>query len=572
VKMSTPDEFFSAIEHDDAQNLCRWRGELYLELHNGTYTTHARVKKMNRHCEFKLHDVEFVHSVAFALNKEHSYPHESLDKLWKLLLLNQFHDVLPGSSIGMVYEDAHKYYNEIMVTGENLFTNGCHAVTKQPDSEADSTKGHLIWNTQSFDRSEVVTIPTKGQQEGPLNKKQKTSKSEMSDAPQTDRDGNALYYVNIDSYGFRALTKQTLSFKSVTIEKKANYFKLQNSHLTAHVDRQGRVVEMYMAGSDRNAIDPTYPANQFVLYDDVPLYWDAWDVMDYHMETGKPVQTVISEAEIIEKGPLRASLKVSLQISAHSSITQYISLDTETPYLRFQTEVSWHENRKMLKVEFPTSVHTREATYDIQFGHIKRGNHRNTSWDTARFEVCGHKWSDLSEHGFGVSVLNDSKYGHSALDNVLRMSLLRSPKAPDNMADMETHTFTYALMAHHGSFQEADVNKHAYCLNNPLIVQQQHEDKTPATLSVFKMSSNQVVLETVKKSEDDKALILRFYESFGGMCTVTMTTMLKFKLVQVVNGLEEDMNMWPGLNLTRSDGSVHFTLRAFQIISLKLLL
>ncbi|XP_052239065.1 alpha-mannosidase 2C1-like isoform X2 [Dreissena polymorpha] len=149
---------------------------------------------------------------------------------------------------------------------------------------------------------------------------------------------------------------------------------------------------------------------------------------------------------------------------------------------------------------------------------------------------------------------------------------LRSPKAPDNMADMETHTFTYAFMAHHGSFQEADVNKHAYCLNNPLIVQQQHEDKTPATLSVFKMSSNQVVLETVKKSEDDKALILRFYESFGGMCTVTMTTMLKFKLVQVVNGLEEDMNMWPGLNLTRSDGSVHFTLRAFQIISLKLLL
>lgn len=578
VKMSTPDEFFSAIEKEDGKKLCRWAGELYLELHNGTYTTHARVKKMNRKCEFLLHDAEFMNSVAMVtLGKEDIYPHEELVRLWKLLLLNQFHDVLPGSSIGMVYEDAHRYYEDIMQSGKKLCTQACQQLVSKYKS-ASSQKGYVLWNSQPWERTEVIALEKTENRTGISSKKsspakkRKVASSETSDtAPQTDSDGNSLYFVTVPSYGYCALKHHEVTNLVTATYEKDGLIVLKNECLEAYIDKAGRVVKMFVAGVNRNAISVDYPANQYIIHDDIPLYWDAWDVMDYHLETRKPVEKVISEAKIIDEGPLRAVVKVKLEISEKSYIQQTITLDVGSPYLKFTAEVEWKENRKFLKVEFPTSVHSREATYEIQYGHIKRPNHQNTSWDTARFEVCGHKWSDISEFGFGVAVLNDCKYGHSAVDNILRMSLLRSPKYPDGKADMELHEFTYALMPHKGKFQEAGVIKHAYCLNSPLTVQYQEGDlSTLKPTSFFTVANPQVVLENVKKSEADEVnfLILRLYESFGGECSTYLSTGLTVNNVNVVNGLEEDQDNHCDL-LVEND-KIHFTLKPFQVLSLRL--
>lgn len=198
---------------------------------------------------------------------------------------------------------------------------------------------------------------------------------------------------------------------------------MRNSLLTAIIDSIGRVLSLKIKSSKREVISPNDPANQFVIFDDIPLYWDAWDVMDYHLETRKTLESSIEYVRINEKGPLRGSIFFKLKISDSSYIQQTIMLDALSPMLIFDTTIHWHENRKFLKVEFPLNIHATGATYEIQYGYLNRPNHMNTSWDSAKFEVCGHKWADMSEYGAGVSILNDSKYGWSNFDNVLRLSL-----------------------------------------------------------------------------------------------------------------------------------------------------
>ncbi|RXM33161.1 Alpha-mannosidase 2C1 [Acipenser ruthenus] len=370
VQMSSPDQLFSALEADSTL-LCTWTGELFLELHNGSYTTQAQIKKGNRQCETLLHDIEVVSSLALSRNPNFQYPADWLHKLWRLLLLNQFHDVIPGTCIEMVVQDALK----------EAIAGGCFG-------------------------------------------------------------------------------------------------------------------------------------NQFVMFDDVPLYWDAWDVMDYHLQTRKPVSGVIRPVEVVHSGGLRGSVKFSLRISEKSSISQELVLDARCPYVKFHTEVDWQESHKFLKVEFPLRVRSPNATYEIQFGHLQRPTHWNTSWDWARFEVWGHKWADLSEHGFGVALLNDCKYDYSVLRNTLTLSLLRAPKSPDATADMGQHQFTYAVMPHTGSFQEAAVIQSAYNLNFPLrLLPKETGSPQTGSWSAFSLSSSAIILETIKQvdwQESHKFLKVEF--------------------------------------------------------------
>ncbi|RXN15318.1 alpha-mannosidase 2C1 [Labeo rohita] len=278
---------------------------------------------------------------------------------------------------------------------------------------------------------------------------------------------------------------------------------------------------------NRETISEGCLGNQFALFDDVPLYWDAWDVMDYHLQTRKPVIEVIEPAKVVRSGSLQGSVSFSLRISGKSTIRQEILLDACCPYIKFNTQVDWEESHKFLKVEFPVQVRSPNATYEIQFGHLQRPTHRNTSWDWARFEVWGHKWADLSEHGFGVALLNDSKYGYSIHGNIMTLSLLRAPKAPDANADMGSQNFTYALMPHTGPFQDASVIQHAYNLNFPLHV---FHRVISEPWSAFSVNSPAVILETVKQAESSKkALLIRLYESHGSCVTTTLSTSLSVK-------------------------------------------
>uniref|UniRef100_A0AAY5ER63 alpha-mannosidase n=1 Tax=Electrophorus electricus TaxID=8005 RepID=A0AAY5ER63_ELEEL len=374
VNMSTPDRLFSELQAESGL-LCTWSGELFLELHNGTYTTQAKIKLGNRRCEALLHDVEVGSCLALSQNVGFSYPTKQLQELWRLLLLNQFHDVIPGSCIEMVVEDALEYYK-----GNSLSLD----------------EVHLILNTLSWDRTEVIALSEEGAQ------------SRLG-TPNLDKGHHSLYE------------------------------------------------------------------------------WGTWC----------PLVDVIKPVQVLSSGGLRGSVTFSLRISAKSSITQEVILDANCPYIKFSTQVDWAEAHKFLKVEFPVQVRSSNATYEIQFGHLQRPTHRNTSWDWVRFEVWGHKWADVSEHGFGVALLNDCKYGYSVHQNIMTLSLLRAPKAPDANADMGHHEFTYAVMPHAGSFQEASVIQHAYNLNFPLRLIPDMNNIRP--WSMFTVSSAAVILETIKQ-------------------------------------------------------------------------
>ncbi|KAG2470848.1 MA2C1 mannosidase, partial [Polypterus senegalus] len=450
IQISNPDKLFTALEANTSL-LCSWTGELFLELHNGTYTTQAQIKLGNRQCEALLHDIEVASSLALIRDKNFLYPLDRLHHLWRLLLLNQFHDVIPGSCIKLVVEDAIKYYDAL---------------------------------------------------------------------------------VKVPSIGIASVEESVEPGCSVTVSTQADdSVILENGILRLIVNRNGCVISLRLIDSNREAILNGCSGNQFVIFDDIPLYWDAWDVMDYHLQTRKPVTEIIEPVRIVSSGGLRGSVTFSLRIGEASMLFQEIILDAQCPYVKFRTKVDWKEAHKFLKVEFPVQVHSANATYEIQFGHLQRPTHWNTSWDWARFEVWGHKWADVSEHGFGVALLNDCKYGYSVHRNTLTLSLLRAPKSPDATADIGWHEFTYAVMPHQGSFQEAGVIQCAYNMNFPLhCVPTQRSPSQAVSWSAFSVDCPAIILETIKQAEDQKdAVVLRLYESHGSTVSTMLRTTLAVK-------------------------------------------
>uniref|UniRef100_A0A8C3V7U6 alpha-mannosidase n=1 Tax=Catharus ustulatus TaxID=91951 RepID=A0A8C3V7U6_CATUS len=521
VQISTPDQLFSVLEKESSQ-LCTWVGELFLELHNGTYTTQAQIKKGNRECEQILHDVEVLSTLAVAQDKEFQYPASQLQQLWRLLLLNQFHDVLPGSCIQLVVEDALQYY-----TGEQgAWLAGPSRVGASPAwwgcrGSNPGTQSTLVLNTLSWERTEVISRP------GP----------------------NGKETLGMSDLGVALVSEFLTEGETANREMLCLFLPWGRALLT---------VPFSIANGC---------ANQFALFDDVPLYWDAWDVMDYHLETRKPVTTMLKPLEVTLAGGLRGSVRFSLKVGKSSTLTQEIILDAMCPYLRFQTQVEWKEAHKFLKVEFPVNVRSTSATYEIQFGHLQRPTHWNTSWDWARFEVWAHKWLDLSEHGFGVALLNNCKYGASVHRNILSLSLLRAPKSPDSTADIGLHQFTYAVMPHQGSFQEAGVIQQAYSLNFPLHVVPASCAPCPAW-SAFSVSSPAIVLETVKQAEDrPEAVVVRLYEAHGSTVTAWLQTSLPVK--KAICDLLERPVGW-GLSLEKQGLRLSFT--PFRVLSVLLVL
>ncbi|XP_049668352.1 alpha-mannosidase 2C1 isoform X2 [Accipiter gentilis] len=514
VQISTPDRLFSVLEKESSQ-LCTWVGELFLELHNGTYTTQAQIKKGNRECEQILHDVEVLSTLAMARGGMFQYPASQLQRLWRLLLLNQFHDVLPGSCIQLVVEDALQYYTEIRRVGARLQEEAVQSLCRELlQPKAGSTKSTLVLNTLPWERTEVIS------RTGPAGTE-------------------TLALVTVPSMGYAIVREPLLPPQPVAVRKQEDgSIAMENGVIAVCLDMMGRLTSLRVGDSERESVPDGCYANQFALFDDVPLYWDAWDVMDYHLETRKPVTVLLKPLEITLAGGLRGSASFSLQIGKSSTLTQEIILDATCPYLRFLTQVEWKEAHKFLKVEFPVQVRSTNATYEIQFGHLQRPTHWNTSWDWARFEVWAHKWLDLSEHGFGVALLNDCKYGASAHGNILSLSLLRAPKSPDATADITHHQFTYAVMPHLGSFQDAGVIQCAYNMNFPLHAVPASSAQCPAW-SAFSVSSPAVVLETVKQAEDrPEAVVVRLYEAHGSTVVAWLQTSLPVKEAMLCDLLE----------------------------------
>ncbi|XP_073852504.1 alpha-mannosidase 2C1 isoform X3 [Macaca fascicularis] len=471
------------------------------------------------------------------------------DGLPRLLLLNQFHDVVTGSCIQIVAEEAMCHYEDIRSHGNTLLSTAAAALCAgEPGPE-----GLLIVNTLPWKRTEVMALPKPG-------------------------GAHSLALVTVPSMGYAPVPPPTslqplLPQQPVfVLQETDGSVTLDNGIIRVKLDPTGRLTSLVLVASGREAIAEGAVGNQFVLFDDVPLYWDAWDVMDYHLETRKPVLGQAGTLAVGTEGGLRGSAWFLLQISPNSRLSQEVVLDVGCPYVRFHTEVHWHEAHKFLKVEFPARVRSSQATYEIQFGHLQRPTHYNTSWDWARFEVWAHRWMDLSEHGFGLALLNDCKYGASVQGSVLSLSLLRAPKAPDATADMGRHEFTYALMPHKGSFQDAGVIQAAYSLNFPLLALPAPSPAPATSWSAFSLSSPAVVLETVKQAESSpqrRSLVLRLYEAHGSHVDCWLHLSLPVQEAILCDLLERPD---PAGHLPLRDSRLKLTFSPFQVLSLLLVL
>lgn len=523
TEIRAPEEFWKRAEAD-CTDLPVWSGELYFELHRGTYTSQARNKLLNRRCEFLMREWEFLAAVQFAQDKTGAaYPHEAIEECWRVILLNQFHDIIPGSSITEVYRDSDRDYERVAQTARKAIA-GYQPATPEKDKVR-------VTNFLGANRREVVET----------------------------RSGE-LAIVEAPSCGYRVQTLDASVDTPVTLREEDAGFVLENHLLRARLGRDGRVASLIHKESGRETICST-GAGQLALYEDKPLFWDAWDLDVFHLEKRFALPGAVS-ARVIQRDALRVAVEFEYVFS-RSKLRQVIRLDALSPWLEFVNHIDWREKSKILKAEFDVNVRAPEATYEIQFGHVKRPTHFNTSWDIARFEVCLHRWMDYAEHGFGVAMLNDSKYGGNVHGSRMALSLMRSSNDPDPLADRGEHEFRYALMPHAGAWQEAGVQQAALNFNAPLSVVP--DTGANHAESFFRVSNPGIVIDTIKKAEDSDALIIRMYEAFGGRREFTLETSLPLTQAVLVNLIEEECGA-----LQLRDGRVSLEVTPFKIVSVKL--
>ncbi len=516
TQMRTSDDFFSRLEKDvtDRPKLI---GELYFEYHRGTYTTQAQTKRGNRKSELLLHDIEFLSTLAS--QSKFKYPATEIDELWKIVLLNQFHDILPGSSITLVYDDAKKHYAEVDQRGSQLRDDALRSIA--------STKGAPTpINTTSFDRAEVVTLP-----------------------------GGNPAFAKAPSYGIGQFVD---SPDTVTLAQSKEKIVLENARLRATVSTTGQLLSLIEKSTSRESL--AAPGNALKLYEDQPTAWDAWDIDPFHLETEQDVDPahLISAKRI---SALRAEIALEYSIGAKSKMQQIIRLDASSKRLEFHCDVDWQEDHKFLKVAFPVNVRSMIATYEMQFGNVERPTHYNTMHDLARFEVPFHKWADLSEHGFGVAILSESKYGFATFDNVMRMSLLRSSKNPDQVADMGRQQFSYAIMPHTGGWREAGVVAEAAKFNSPILFVPGHAKPR----SFASLDDSNLVIDTIKRAEDGNGIIVRLYECHGARGIARLNVDLPFKSATFCNILEQ-----PTHKAKITAGAVEIPYAPYKILTIRL--
>jgi alpha-mannosidase len=515
VRQEPAIHFFDAIARDAAR-LQSWRGELYLERHQGTYTTQARSKRANRKVEFLLRELELCAAWA-AVEEGFPYPREELLALWREVLLYQFHDILPGSSITRVYDESLARYAVIIERLKALITKARSALLGEGD-------GEYPFNPLSWERTEWIKA----------------------------RSGWAL--AKVPALGFAPLGSQVRPAKSSALAYGPD--SLENDKLCVRFDApSGAIVSVFDKEAGCEVLAPGAPANELSVYEDVG---DAWEIdIGYRQRPAERFR--LSSVSACVDGP--RALRECEYSYGSSKLIQRVILVEGSRRMDFETTVDWRERGRMLRTSFPVSVETDHAAFDIQFGSIERPAVRNTSWDMARYEVCAHKWVDLSQGDRGVALLNDCKYGHRVEENVLDLNLLRSPDYPDPAADAGAHQFTYSLFPHPGDYRTGGVVRAAYELNAPLaVVTGSSGLEGRSFLAVEGTGARSVVVEAVKLAEDSGDVVVRLYESAGGGASARLVVGFPLRGALAANLLEE-----PSGSLEVSDGGVDVEFRPFEI-------
>jgi alpha-mannosidase len=546
-------QFFTEAEAE-IRDPAVWVGELYLEFHRGTYTSQAATKLGNRRAEFALREAELWSSLASGTD----YPAVELEDMWKRLLLHQFHDIIPGSGIHWVYDDTAREHAQVLESASRLIDDALAHHVDAIDT-TDRTHPLVVFNSLSHERRELITVDAPVEVTGVVG-------SSGATAPvHRDRVGRAVFEATVPACGYR-LFDLVDGRPTVTDGVSADARSLENDHLRIELDDQGRLSSVFDKAAGRQVLAPGARGNLFQLHPDYPNFFDAWDIDRFSFDQVVDLDDVES-IDVVEEGPLRAGIEI-VRSFGHSRLTQTIRLAARTPFVDFVTDVEWHETNRLLKVAFPVDVRSLRATYEIQYGHVERPTHANTSWDVARFEVCAHKWADLSEPGYGVALLNDCKYGYDIAGNVIRLSLLRAPTWPDPVADRGRHHFVYRLLPHAGDLRAGGVVDAGYDLNVPLraVRASPHAGTREASASMLSVDAGHVVVEVVKRSDDDVgALVVRLYEAWGQRGAVTLRAPWDLRRATRTDLLERPVD-----EVATSGASVTFDMSPFEIATLKL--
>lgn len=525
TSLGRTEDFYAGVPED---SLPVWNDEMYYEFHRGTYTSQAHVKRNNRKGELSLRQAEMACSMAGALlNKP--YPMEALTEGWKLILLNQFHDIIPGSSIHAVYEDCKEDYARALMLSGDAQDEALAALAGAVHTESDAV---VVYNFLSWPRTGMAEVLL------PANKVGYTIAG-VACAAQTTEQGVVLRFMaeDVPAMGYRAyplIAGEPAEQAAVSVSETS----LENECLSVALDDRGLITSIYDKQAGREVLRPGGLGNLLTIFEDKPERESAWNIDIEYKNKCWQLTDVVS-VRVVECSPVRGAVEVVRKFHK-STITQRIILYPGSRRIDFDTHVDWQETEKMLKAAFEVDILSPKATYEIAYGAIERPTHTNTLWDQAKFEVPAHKWADLSEGGYGVALLNDCKYGYDIQDHTMRLTLLRSPVYPDPTADKGEHSFVYSLYPHEGGWREADVVQAGYELNVPLtaVATGAHEGALPPAQSWVMVSGEGVVAEALKRSQDGQGLILRVYESKGIRGTVKVDLCFDARQVHETNLME----------------------------------
>ena len=540
-------QFFEELDQRVAGNrrLPTWEGELYFEYHRGTLTSMARNKRSNRKSELAMMDLELLSVLAA---DKLAYPQQEMDKLWRVILINQFHDILPGSAIHEVYEVTREEYAAVAEKLAALTDERLAALTPEGD-------GVTVFNTTGFVRGDVVTLPDAtaealADETGCVYPVQKTA------------DGGAVVYLaNLPAKGRKGFAKAAAVAVGTPFTLSADGHTLETPFYTVRFDEHGQIAAMFDKDARREVFKEGQPGNVLRVFEDKPIYYDNWDIDNWYTEKFWDV-TDVKAFTWTENGPVRATLHIERSFS-HSTISQDIHFYANVRRVDFVTHVDWHEHQSLLKAFFPADVHTDEATFEVQYGNLTRKTHSNTSWDVARFESCGQKWCDVSEGHYGVSVLNDCKYGHSVKDGCIGLTLIKSGIEPNPVTDQEQHVFTYALLPHQEGWQAGGTVRQAYFLNQPALAVAGGAADTGVSLA--SVDAPNVVLETVKRAEDGDGVILRLYECENARTPVTLTWNGAIASAEADNCIEEKTG-----DVEVSGNQIRFTIKPYEVKTIRI--
>ena len=518
----TPDAFFDRLE-TRAADLAVIEGELYFEYHRGTYTSQAEVKRLNRLCEGRLQALDYL-AAAATLDGRDAPTRAEVERLWRVVLTNQFHDILPGSSIGEVYERTLRELNAV-ADEANALSEQLIATLSTPED------GQLRpLNLIDFPLGEVALAPH-----------------------------GAPVFIVAPPHAAGSIA-ETAESVSVTEGPDGNIV-LDNGRLTATFHPGGELISLIHQASHREALSG--PGNRIVLFDDRPIEYEAWDIDPFALETARAAPPAHT-CEVLTLGPLRAEVRFERLLGKASSMVQTVRLDAACDRLEFDTWINWHERRTLVKAVFPLTPRASNATYETMFGAVERPTHANTDADLARYEVPGHRWADLSEPGFGVSLLSNARYGFSTLGSQMALSLVRGPISPDPNADIGEHRFAYALYPHKHDWRDGDVVAEAARFNSPPM----WINGAPSAILEHALAlaePAQVVIDTIKPAEDGEGWIVRIYESSGGPVRALLSFAVPVSQAWLSNTLEDRVSP-----LAIEAGVLNFDLRGFQIATIRL--